>query len=151
MKWQLARLLGVAALLAIAFLAVTVGTRAADHSVPAKRGIAILPPAESPDFYDPGVGGKTIYTPYYVDYGPRRHLGPRFGVPANGYGYFGKRAGVGVPGPYTVAESGEPRYGEYSGAPKDESYLLHLGGFSGAEAAPAPASPDVIDMIRSGR
>lgn len=122
-----------------------------DHSTPDRRGIAILSPIESPDHYDPPVGGKTIYTQYYPDYCPHRRHGPRVLVPGNGIGYLGPRGGLGVPGaapPSAEPGAGPADYGAYAGASKDETALLHLGGESGAER-PNP-SADLIDLIQSG-
>lgn len=126
-----------------------------DHKVPCKRGVAIMSPVESPDHYDPPVGGKQIFTAYYPDFCPDRFRGPRVCIPGNGVGYLGP--GLGVPGPtvenVAAAVSGPKGYGDYSGAARDESWLLHLGGMSGApgSAKPAGAVPDMIDLIESSR
>lgn len=125
-----------------------------DHKVPCKRGVAILSPIESPDFYDPPVGGKTIYTPYYPDFCPDRWRGPRVAIPGNGVGYLGP--GLGVPCPTVdsieATAAGPKGYGDYSGAARNEEWLLHLGGMSTASASPKPSGspPDLIDLLQSG-
>jgi len=112
---------------------------AADHSVPFKRGIAILSPLESPDAYDPPVGGKPLVVPYYPDYSPHFHHGPRVLVP---YGAHGGTSGIEVPG--RIIDDGQSgavsaSYGVYSGAIHDEEYLLHLGGASNSAPSPGPS------------
>ncbi|HEY5313782.1 MAG TPA: hypothetical protein VIK18_14740 [Pirellulales bacterium] len=126
-----------------------------DHAVPRRRGIAILSPVESPDHWNPAVGGKPRLIPYYPDYCVHPWHGPRIFVPDNSPNYAARFAGV--PGAdassvEAVAESQTPGYGNYSGARQDESNLLHLGGFSGSDAATdrTNGTPDVIDLIQGG-
>ncbi|MBX7073817.1 MAG: hypothetical protein K1X71_11775 [Pirellulales bacterium] len=129
---------------------------AKDHSVPYKRGVAILSPVESPDRCPAYVGGKTIYTRYYPDYLPYRKHGDRVIIPGNGYGYHGPRGKVSVTSDVASSEVDaieSSDYGFFSGARQDEESLLRLGG-SGAqpEGSPGSAAPqaDLIDMLEHG-
>lgn len=129
---------------------------AKDHSVPYKRGVAILSPIESPDRCPAYVGGKTIYTRYYPDYLPYRKHGDRVIIPGNGYGYHGPRGKMHIASEVAASEvdavdAGD--YGFFSGARHDEQDLLRLGGNgSAADGAEAPVAPqaDLIDMLEHG-
>lgn len=120
-----------------------------DHAVPGRRGIAILSPIESPDHWNPGVGGKPRLIPYYPDYCTHPWHGPRVFVPDNSPNYAARFAGVCTTGVEAGTET-SPGYGNYSGARQDEANLLHLGGFSGAGGDRTNTAPDMIDMIQGG-
>ena len=124
-----------------------------DHAIPGRRGIAILSPVESPDKWNPGVGGKSRSIPYYPDYCVHPWHGPRIFVPDNSPNYAARSPGLCAAGTETVAlEPGvvdTNAYGSYSGARHDESNLLHLGGSSGAGFE--RTAPDMIDLIQSGQ
>lgn len=124
-----------------------------DHSVPRRRGVAILSPIESPDRFNRPVGGKTVVTPYYVDYCPHRHHGPRVLVPGNGVGYYvhgGMHGGIHSGVEVNTLE--QTSYGNYTGASRDEQRLLHLGGGGNIEPPldPSEITPDLLDHLPSG-
>jgi hypothetical protein len=122
------------------------------------RGVAILPPAESPDapphnqsvfipYYSPLTPISTRWRPvYYVPYYPgycswHVRVKPTCGVP------------YGDPDPLHLM--GNPvsppdgTFGPYTGARTDEANLVHLGG--NGPFTPSPAGPtDIIDLIRGG-
>lgn len=124
----------------------------ADYSVPCCRGVAILSPVESPDHCDPGVGGKTVLTPYYPDYCVHSCHGPRVFVPRNGIGYYAPRGKPLEPGePVMVSEPSGPAYGAFAGARQDEANLSHLGGFSDPGVIYEPSQPDMVDLIEGCR
>jgi hypothetical protein len=123
---------------------------AKDHSVPYKRGVAILSPIESPDRCPAYVGGKTVYTAYYPDYLPHRKRGDRIVIPGNGNGYLWWGEAAGVPGSTEPVEGVSRDYGYYSGARQDEANLLRLGGdgnMSEVAGEPAAAQADLIDEL----
>jgi hypothetical protein len=124
-----------------------------DHAVPRRRGVAILSPVESPDSWNPGVGGKSRLIPYYPDYCVHPWHGPRVFVPDNNPNYAARFAGVCASETEAGVEAGTeaaPGYGNYSGARQDEANLLHLGGFSGAGGDRTNTAPDMIDLIQGG-
>jgi hypothetical protein len=91
-----------------------------DHS---PSPITILSPVESPDppRKKPEKPEKVILTPYYPGYLPHR------------YGFFGKRGAYCPTETYfgdavDAATAAAAGYGMYTGAPRDEARLLHLGG-----------------------
>src|SRR5579884_2298875 len=96
------------------------------------RGIAILPPVESPDapgrcyqgrflpWYSPVTPISVrwcpvVYIPYYRGFCPDRRINPRCGVP------YGDAPTPGLTGPVDPAAAA---YGGYTGAPRDEARLL---------------------------
>lgn len=123
-----------------------------DYSVPKRRGVAILSPIESPDHWDPPLGGHPQCVPYYPDYCKHSTHGQRIGIPGNGLGYNGPRGAtsstVGAAAPEAAAPTGAD-FGGYSGASQDEAALLRLGGQSGIDRA--GRAPDLIDRIQTGQ
>ena len=117
------------------------------------RGIAILPPVESPDPCDSPVGGCYKVVPYYRGYlFDPRCVPPEYGT-VTSYSPTGRGLGAGElggrPAPY-----GTGAYGGFTGASQDESNLLHLGGFGpGGDGSYRPylQGGDIIDRIRGGR
>ena len=113
------------------------------------RGLAILSPLESPDPCSSPVGGKYRYTPYYPGYKPDRRCLTIYGATSTN-GYDGPGAFGNTPAPY-----GRSDYGAFTGANKDEKYLLHLGGMgpslSVAPGQPQRATYDIIDRIQGMR
>lgn len=108
----------------------------------ADRGIAILPPLESPDPCDAPVGGRYRYTPYYPGYAPDRRCLVLYGQTS---------WPEGIPQPQYPANR-LADYGAFTGARRDEANLLRLGGNSPSArrtAPPQPGSFDVIDRMHS--
>jgi hypothetical protein len=121
------------------------------------RGVAILPPLESPD--GPGHHGSlpcftpyyapinpisvrwrpVVYVPYYRGYCAKHKVSPCDGVPYGDGGLF-------AAGELNPAMAG---YGGYSGAPRDEARLLHLGG-NGPYFPSVPGAVDLIDVLQGG-
>jgi len=116
------------------------------------RGVAILPPLESPDPCDSPVGGTYKIVPYYGGYRwDPRCVPPLYGTVTT-YAPTGPGLGQGALGarpPY-----GQAGFGAFSGASRDEAYLLHLGGFGpsvNSSYRPYPGNGDIIDRIEGSR
>ena len=136
---------------------------AGDHH--GQRGLAILPPLESPDTDNDGLCfnrhfglfvpyyGSCLtpistrwrviaYVPYYTGY-CRRHAS----YTAPPYGAVDSL--LPAPGEYPEGLLAAPGYGPYTGAPRDEAALLHLGG-NGPYQPSVPGAIDFIDLMRGG-
>jgi len=153
MRWRLAPVLRSIVLAAALALPLPVQAQAPGaHG----RGVAILPPAESPDappshpqppftpYYSPltPISSRwrpVVYVPYYPGYCAHHYqVKPCQGVP------YGDGGGLGPVAP--GCELGLTGYGGYTGAPRDEARLLHLGGNGPYQ----PVPPDLLDAIHGG-
>jgi hypothetical protein len=113
---------------------------------PSKRGEAISSPVDSPDGYEPRVGGTPLVVPYYSGFG----LDMWSGINPARYRPSGSEGIPSGPEP-KVSPRSHDNYGSYTGGNRDEVYLLHLGG-SGPSAEYPGAQPhrrtrDIIDQI----
>ena len=117
------------------------------------RGVAILPPYESPDCYDCPVGGRYKLVPYYGGYLWDPNCYPPLYGSVTTFVPTGPGLGAGGLGSRPAAY-GKYGYGTFSGANQDEANLLHLGGFGpGASGSSQPyqRGGDIIDRIQGGR
>jgi hypothetical protein len=115
---------------------------------PPQRGVAILPPAESPDRCASPVGGKSKVVPYYTTYWARSRRDPHMRRCVHGCGSTWS-AGDGQ----SIEFEHSADYGLYSGASRDEAKLTHLGGAGlgadGLDRSEEDATTDIIDEIQS--
>jgi hypothetical protein len=149
MRRQFSVLVGSTALATLLSLAATAQAN--------KRGVAIQSPVDCPDA--PPHNPNT-FIPYYGS--PLTPISTRWRTivcvpyyrgycrPHNGRGEcrYGCN-GDGLPGPGCAADGllGAGNYGPYTGAPRDEARLLHLGG--NAPYLPSqPGAMDIIDAIQ---
>jgi hypothetical protein len=107
------------------------------------RGVAILSPLESPDPCPaPPVGGDYCPTPYYRGYCPDRRCFVNYGMTATN-GYDGPGLFANTPAPYARSD-----YGAFTGASRDESNLLRLGGAGpSSRVTGRPYQRETFDMI----
>jgi hypothetical protein len=150
MKRRFSLVLGSTVFAAMLPYAGTVEAGGCCYRAACDRGVATMSPLESPDPCDSPVGVAYRYTPYYQGFAiDRRCMPPMYGTvsthgvphPSWSTGGLGQRAVPYVRG----------GYGSFSGASKDESNLLHLGGFglagNGSYRPYHGSSGDMIDRI----
>jgi hypothetical protein len=173
---QLSLLLGSTALAAMLSLAARADGPITDGIGAHSRGLAVLPPVESPD--TPGLGVKSahgglhhwnetftpyysspltpisnrwrvsVYAPYYRGYCLHHHFGPK----PPPYGSDGWGPG---PGPNGSDGSKLNSYGIYTSVLKDDTIFWRMGGNGlvpyGTPRPPHSGPPDIVDMIQDGR